>query len=116
MAAQNYTIQLINGTQTTVQSVLSETFEDKEVFDLTNYRNELDAGYLGRQWSDSGSFAASDFAEESDDRYNAVVPFNEMKKRTRYVLWSGAVGTGDILFWAWFDQIRDVSTSTHSYI
>lgn len=113
--AQNYTVRMRDGTVTEVADVASETTVDEEVYDLANYRNELDASTLGRAWT-TATFAGETtpatlaVAEARDDRVNAVVPRPELKKRTRLFLWSAAGGTGDILFAGWLDRIEAYST------
>ncbi len=109
--AQNYTVRFKDGTVTTVQAVASITVVQEDVYDLSNYRNELDAAYVGRAWS-----AAGTGAEAQDDRFNAVVPFPEEKKRSRFKFWSQAGGAGDELFSGWCDRIEGYSIGTFTRV
>lgn len=119
MAAQTYNVRMKDGTTTIVTGVLSETVVHEEQYNMENYRNELDAAYLGRAW-DTATFsgettpATTAIAESRDDRVNAVVPYPELFKRSRLNLWSGAGGTGDRLFFGWCDQILSYSIGTFS--
>lgn len=118
MAAQTYTMRLRDGTISVVQGVVSETTEDVTIYDLTNYRDSLDAGYLGRELT--GSFITPVVSpipvESEDDVYNHVAPHNEIKKRTRIVFWSAAAGTGDVLGWVWADEVRAISIGTFTRV
>ncbi len=119
---------------TQVKNALSHTYDDQDEYDATNYRNELDASYLGRAWVMDTDTTAGDIAQSSqmqgvppwdgnvstaqdaesmDDRLNAEEPRNELKKRTKLIIWSGAGGTGDILFEGWADQIISFSTGVY---
>ncbi len=121
---------------TQVKNALSHTYVDQDEYDATNYRNELDASYIGRPWiidqtssspGDTNVFSqtspmtgappwdgvSNQDAEAMDDRLNAEEPRNELKKRTKLIIWAGAGGTGDILFEGWADQIISFSTGVY---
>ncbi len=73
---------------------------------------------MGRAWSAAVEFPATAAdptaqPEGNDDRLNAVVPFPELKKRTKLLIWSAAAGTGDILFEGWADRIESFSIGTY---
>lgn len=109
MAEQTYYVRFKDGTSTVVAGVQSETLTDETIYDLTNYRNELDSSYLGRAWASGSPSALSNEPEAQDDRFTATAPANEAKMRSRLNLWSGTTGSGDRLFSAWCDEIRGYS-------
>lgn len=118
MAAQTYYLRFKDGSVTSVASVVSETFEDKTIYDTTNYRDELDAAFLGRAIAatTTAPFASGNPPEGASDSINHTAPRNEAKKRSRICLWSGSSGSGDLLGWAWTDELRGVSTSTFTRV
>ncbi len=134
--ALNYTILHKNRITTTVSGALSHTYADQDEYDTSNYRNELDASYMGRPWVTSSTSSSpgetnvfeqeskmtgaqpwvgttTQDAEAMDDRLNAVAPFPELKKRTKLIIWDGAGGTGNVLFEGWADRIESFSIGTY---
>lgn len=111
---RTYTVLHKGRITTSVKGALSHTYADEDVYDGTNFRNELDASYLGREWATVAIAwatppATGQVAEASDDRLRNVDPHNELKKRTKLIIWSGAAGTGDVLFEGWADRIESFS-------
>lgn len=140
-ATQNYVLLLKNGIQTDVPGVQSETQEDIEQFDGETYRNELDATFIGTGrtlqinkqggggivvtngeqtlfngtlGTDTYSFAVpSDPHLEKSDSFTGTPPHPLESKRTRFLWWSGPSGTGNVVDWAWADQVINFSPSPH---
>jgi hypothetical protein len=134
---QNYTIRMRDGTVTTVQDVESETVVQQEVYDLTNYRDTIDAAFTGEPLASYSipsdpvnppTTALSDAIIEQvtgsgtgtftplSDNVSHIPPRNEAKKRSRLKLWSEAGGTGDCLFAGWLDRIEAYSTGTFTRV
>lgn len=119
MAATNNTsattyIVLVKGRiRRTVAAVMSWEFIDIDSYDEENFRNELDASYIGRPWDDSTAPfeippPATVFAPENyDDRLLQVDPQPELKKHTRLRLWSAINGAGNLLYDAPIKNIID---------
>lgn len=131
--ANSYKLFFKNGVVVTVDNVESETEVDVTVYDGTNYRDLFDATTVGTaidSWSPSVGHpfelaqdpvtaptgALSDAILKTSplgvDTYNSlpdnishIVPRNEAKKRSRVKLWSGAGGTGTLLYSAWSDRL-----------
>ena len=120
MAAQNYTLRYRDGTVTTIVGVLSQTVEQVTIYDLSNYRNTLDAATIGRAWIDTPSLDPSNtpptYAENYDDVLDGTAPHKEEKQRTFIVFWSGAAGTGDVLGKVWHDELRGYSIGTYTRV
>lgn len=134
-SAQNYVLLIRNGIQTDVANVQSETAEDVEYYDGETYRDEIDSTFMGTARSlvgDGGGFAplisngfqgeissfsgfdtVNDPHLEQSDSFTHTPPHPLEKTRTRFLWWSGASGTGDVVGWAWADQVVDFSPSTH---
>jgi hypothetical protein len=130
-----YVLLLRNGIQTSVPGVQSETQEDLQLFDGETYRDELDATFLGtgrnvavtgsgtdaiitngNQSSITGSTgyqAVQDPLMEESDSFSHTPPRPVESTRTRLLWWSAASGTGNVVGWAWADQVVDFSPSTH---
>lgn len=118
-------IQLRNLTYMTVTGAASVTLDDAgnvvEVYDLTTHRDLLDAGAIGRSWSSSGAGyvmpqISGTIPEAYDDRINHVVPRDTMKKRTMFIWWDGANGTGEKVAMCWADQFVGYSDSIPRFI
>jgi hypothetical protein len=136
-AAQNYVLLLQNGIQTSVPGVQSETQEDLLVYDGETYRDEIFATEMGTgrtmiitqagggvavtnglQVETPGiisgalSFTTpSDPHLEESDSFTHTPPHPLEKTRTRFVWWSGASGTGNVVAWAWQEQVVTFSPS-----
>ncbi len=117
-----YTILQRGRITTTVRGAKSHTYADQAEYDGSNYRNTLDASYLGRQWAGLMASAgpgpppvsATTYPPESfDDQLQAVAPHNELKKRTKLIIWDDVNGTGNILFEGWADRIESFSIGTY---
>jgi hypothetical protein len=136
---QNYTIRMRDGTVTTVQDVESETVVQQEVYDLTNYRDIVDAAFKGAALvendfelnvlpSSPDNPPTGDLADgiistgpsinfySISDNIAKIPPRNEAKKRSRLKLWSEAGGTGDCLFAGWLDRIEAYSTGVFTRV
>lgn len=130
--AETYKLFFKNGIVVTVENVASETTTDDTVYDLTNYRDLFDATTAGGTidgWAPSvgepfkiardpanaptGALSdaiihTSDLTEDYHslpDNISHIVPRNEAKKRSKIKLWSGAGGTGTLLYSAWSDRL-----------
>lgn len=138
-AADNYVLLLRNGIQTAVPGVQSETAEDVQLFNGKNYRDIVDATTMGtgrtlaiNQGANgvvitngeqttfptilSGAITfqtPSDPHFEESDVITHTAPRPEESTRTRLLWWSGATGTGNVVAWAWADQVVDMSPSDH---
>lgn len=138
-AADNYVLLLRNGIQTAVPGVQSETAEDVQLFNGKNYRDEMNASFIGAGRTLAGiaggtsavlvtngdqhnvtvaggtwSFSTpSDPHIEESDSFTHTPPRPEEITRTRFLWWSGATGTGNVVAWAWADQVIDMSPSDH---
>lgn len=136
-AQDDYVLLLRNGIETNVQGVQSETAEDVEQYDGETYRDELDATFLGtaRNTLIGGSSDAlipngsttnvvgpsgltydtvQDPLMEQSDSFTHTEPRPLKSTRTRLLWWSAASGGGNVVSWAWADQV--VSFSPSAYI
>jgi hypothetical protein len=140
-APSPYVLLLRNGIQTSVPGVQSETQENLQLFDGETYRDELDATFLGTgrtlqinktggggivvtngeqtvfngsAGTDTYTFATpSDPHLEQSDSFTHTAPRPVESTRTRLLWWSGAAGGGNVVGWAWADQVVDFSPSAH---
>lgn len=129
--AETYKLFFKNGIVVTVENVASETTTDDTVYDLTNYRDDFGAVDNGAavDWNatanpgfligtdpvsaPSGALAdgiihqtgVSETYYSLPDKVSHIVPRNEAKKRSKIKLWSGAGGTGTLLYSAWSDRL-----------
>lgn len=83
-------------------SALSFSFFDQLVYRGRNYRDLLDAGAIGRGWSNGAIIVSpppvlSHVAEVEDDRVQHELPRNEPQKVTWLIFWSGATGAGNVI-------------------
>jgi hypothetical protein len=132
-----YKLTFKNRLVVTIADVLSETEVDAEVYDLTNYRDDISGG------GGSLSHVATAYTDNADNIDNAadatstalpsvlyrkasapyeytsisdalahVAPRHEKKKRTKLKLWSGAGGTGNLLYSAWTDRLESWGVAT----
>lgn len=134
-AQQNYTLLLKNGFETNVPGVQSETQEDIEGFLPEVYRDEMDATFTGATRntlvesastdslipngsitnvtgvSDLTYAAVQDPILEESDSFTHTAPRPTPYTRTRFLWWSGASGSGNVVAWAWEDRIEAFSPS-----
>ncbi len=97
-----------------IENALSVTLDDAgnvlEVYDLETHRDLLDAGSIGRAWSDLASEyddppnPGTTVVENEDDRVQHVEPRPTLKNRTMIIWWSAAGGGGDKVAMCWSDQ------------
>ncbi len=109
-----------------IEGAASVTLDDAgnviEVYDLETHRDLLDAGSIGRAWSEIGGSYASPpnpgttVPESEDDRLQHVAPRFTLKQRTMLIWWSGAAGTGDKLAMCWSDQFIGYSGSPPKFV
>lgn len=78
---------------------ISETANKHVVYDLSTYRDVLNAGDLGRAWVNSSTipFTSPGPGENTDDRPNHVDPREWMKPDTVIVWWDTLGGTGNAI-------------------
>jgi hypothetical protein len=136
--AQNYTIRMRDGTVTTVEGVESETVVQEEVYDLTNYRDIIDAQFAGASFATTSVYQipvdpinaptgdlsdgiihttlAGENYQSISDNVAKIPPKNEAKKRSRLKLWDQAAGAGECLFAGWIDRIEAYSTGSFTRV
>jgi hypothetical protein len=80
---------------------ISESANKHVVYDLSTYRDVLNAGELGRAWEVGAGFVVPFSSpgppETTDDRPNHVAPREWMKPDTVIIWWDGALGTGNAI-------------------
>lgn len=123
-----------------VPDIVSETEVDEEVYDLTNYRDDVSNGAANTNvhnhniYNETGASSVAPSNPPTGDLSDAILlnsvpatkvnyistsdvashipPRNEMKKRTKLKLWSAAGGTGTLLYSAWSDLLQSWGVAT----
>lgn len=92
---------------------ISETTNKHVVYDLSTYRDILNAGDLGRAWGGAGAYVtpytSPGDAEETDDRGNHEEPREWMKPDTLIVWWDALGGTGNAIAQCRYSEFKSYS-------
>lgn len=140
-AAQTlYIRELGNVTSGPIAGVMSCDSMDVSNFDNSNYRDDFfstKAGETNVLVEVGGSVLATDYITKATeagvftdgsvggtgnmvksaiDAVAHIPPRNEAKKRTQIRLWSGASGTGNVLYSGWADEIVSFSLAPYTFI
>lgn len=140
-AAQTlYIRELGNVTSGPIAGVMSCDSMDVSNFDNSNYRDDffntksgltnvlVEVGgaaspidYITKAteagiFTDGSVGGAGNTVQSAIDAVSHIPPRHEEKKRTQIRLWSGASGTGNVLYSGWADEIVSFSLAPYTFI
>jgi len=140
VAKNLYVRELGNITSGSIDGVMSCDALDVENFDNSNYRDDFfntKSGGSNILVELGGSATATDYivkgtetgtftdgaiggtgntVQSATDAASHIPPRNEAKMRTQIRLWSGASGTGNVLYAGWADEIVSMSLAPYTFI
>lgn len=140
VAKDLYVRELGNITSGPIAGVLSCDALDVKNFDSSNYRDdffntnsgdsnilvELGGNIIPTDYivkgTEAGAFTdgsiggAGHIVQSGTDALMHIPPRNEAKMRTQIRLWSGASGTGNVLYAGWADEIVSMSLAPYTFI